>query len=551
MAACTKPSRLLQHTKLSPRRKPNSSTYSSTYCHNALLCRSSQVLDVDRDGTCSRHSTFLCRRKGIEKYTHHYSTFRTNVPTPLHGHQLRSKRHFTIPTLACVEYTPTLFGLTPLLLSTFHSLSIPYWGGIALTNILVRSSMIPLVIQGAKTSVGIGVVAPEVQYLITNFRNDFAGLKQREEKVAKGGGTSGELRKAQYALVRYTVESLRGIFKLHKVNLLDVFKSPMLQIPVFWYFALDLRYIINGADPQLAQALVDTTFLHITDLTEPDPYYALPIATGALLYFNVETAVGRKALSGETSSQSKLALIMKDFFQSLAIFMPCFMVQQPSGVQIYLMTSMVFSLCQSMALRNDGVREAVGLPPMYSKPKGMEEGKFVKEFMEMMKERQEAKARGEFILGEGVLKLGGMPARVGKKRKSSIEVVQNSDDTMKRPLENSFQQSKVRMIELPMYTLHSLLVAPEQFATRPTPMLVPSPLPKTPLPSSDSNVPQFMPEIPLSVMEAANRGEKLSKVEMAPKELLEQSRRNEGPIDVSRLKMKRDKQRGKSGKKGR
>lgn len=84
--------------------------------------------------------------------------------------------------------------------------------------------MIPLVIQGAKTSVGIGVVAPEVQYLITNFRNDFVGLKQKEEKIAKGGGTSGELRKAQYALVRYTVESLRGIFKLHKVNLLDVFK---------------------------------------------------------------------------------------------------------------------------------------------------------------------------------------------------------------------------------------------------------------------------------------------------------------------------------------
>ncbi|KAL7481752.1 hypothetical protein ACHAW6_007425 [Cyclotella cf. meneghiniana] len=546
MATYIKPSLLIHCTNLSRRRQPNSSTYNN----NALLRPSSQVLNGDCDGICSRHST-VCRRKGINCYAAQYTTFKNNLPTTLHRYQYHAMRNFTIPTLACVEYTPTIFGLTPLLLSTFHSLSIPYWGGIALTNIVVRSSMIPLVIQGAKTSVGIGVVAPEVQYLITNFRNDFVGLKQREEKVANGGGSSGELRKAQYALIRYTVESLRGIFKLHKVNLLDVFKSPLLQIPVFWYFALDLRYIINGSDPQLAQALVDSTFLHITDLTEPDPYYALPIATGALLYFNVETAVGRRALSGETSSQSKLALIMKDFFQSLAIFMPCFMVQQPSGVQIYLLTSMVFSLCQSMALRNYGIREAVGLPPMYSKPKGMEEGKFVKEFMEMMKERQEAKARGEFILGEGVLKLGGMPARVGRKRKSSIEVWQNLDEATKMPLHNSSQQSKIKMIELPMYTLHSLLVAPEQFATRPTPILASSPSLNPHMPSSDSNMSQSIPEIPLSVMEAANRGEKPSKVEMAPKELLEQSRRNEGPIDVSRLKLKRDKWKQKSGKKGR
>ena len=128
-------------------------------------------------------------------------------------------RSFTIPTLACAEYTPTLFGLTPFLLTSFHTLGLPYYAGISLTNILVRSAMIPLVIRGAKTSLSIGVVAPEVQFLITNFRKDFGMLKKREE--ASG---SDDLRKAQLSLVRYTVESLRGIFRLHKVNLLDVFK---------------------------------------------------------------------------------------------------------------------------------------------------------------------------------------------------------------------------------------------------------------------------------------------------------------------------------------
>ena len=83
-----------------------------------------------------------------------------------------------------------------------------------------------------------------------------------------------------------------------------------MQIPVFWYFAIDIRKIINGSDPALAQQLVDSSFLWITDLTEPDPWYGLPIITGLLLYWNVETAVGKKALSGETSSQSRMALFL-------------------------------------------------------------------------------------------------------------------------------------------------------------------------------------------------------------------------------------------------
>ena len=349
-------------------------------------------------------------------------------------------------------------------------------------------------------------------------------------------------------LMRYVVLLdflLQDVFSFNIVILF--LQSPLLQIPVFWYFALDLRHVINGADPILAQALVDTTFLHITDLTEPDPYYALPIATGALLYFNVETAVGRRALSGETSSQSKLALAMKDFFQSLAIFMPCFMVQQPSGVQIYLMTSMVFSLCQSVAMRNDRVREAVGLPPMYQKPKGMEEGKFVKEFMEIMQERQEAKARGEFILGEGVSRLGGMSPRVGKRIKSSIKISKSDEDLLKENVD-----VKAVEIELPMYTLTSLLVNPEQFAQTPAPLTRPI-LSEASLSSSFSaqnQTIQSMPEIPMDLMEKANKGEKPVKIEMAPPELIQKHKKVDGPIDVNRLKMKRGKQRGK-GRKGR
>jgi hypothetical protein len=155
-----------------------------------------------------------------------------------------------------------------------------------------------------------------------------------------------------------------------------------MQIPVFWYFSVDIRKLINGGDPEMAQELTDSGFFWITDLTEPDPWFGLPILSGLLLYLNVEFAIGKKSLSGETASKSNLAKYMKDGFQSLAVFMPCFVSQSPAGVQIYLLTSFTFTLFQGAALRDDAFRTFFGLPLRNAPPP---EGKYVKEFIHLHK----------------------------------------------------------------------------------------------------------------------------------------------------------------------
>ena len=311
------------------------------------------------------------------------------------------------------------------------------------------------------------------------------------------------------------------------------------------YFAADLRKIINGSDPALAQQLVESSFFWITDLTEPDPWYGLPIATGALLYLNVETAMGQKTLGGETSSKSNMAKFLKDAFQTLAIFMPCFMAQQASGIQLYLATSMVFTLLQSNAMRNDTVRQAIGLPPTNTKPKEMMEGEYVKDFLEKMAARQEAASKGGFVLGEGVMiGMGAAMPRMGKKTKSTIvvEKVEEMDESKMIKVE----------IEMPSYTLKTgPVVTPEIFKVTPTPFLPGMKEPEyyTPLGTSQEQ-PLSMPEIPLSTMEAANRGEK--PVEIAPKEMLarrvQNKKNNSGPINVSKLKSKLHRNKGKRGK---
>jgi hypothetical protein len=165
--------------------------------------------------------------------------------------------------------------------------------------------------------------------------------------------------------------------------------------------------IINGADPELAQLLTEGGIFWFKDLTEPDGWYALPIVGGLLLYYNVEVAIGKQALSGEAASKSNMALYLKDFFQSLAVFMPCFMSQSPAGIQIYLIASFIFTYVQGQALRNDTFRGMVGLP-LKQGPSEKPEAKYAMEFVELKRLEQKAiDARGDGeLLGKGVLASG-------------------------------------------------------------------------------------------------------------------------------------------------
>ena len=368
-------------------------------------------------------------------------------------------------------------------------------------------------------------------------------------------------------------------------------KSPALQIPVFIYFTMDLRKIIEGSDPSLAQKLVELNFLWITDLAEPDPWYGLPIATSALLYLNIELSferfllfgqaapkyfsfltqnlvrffsiamsipshvqmsLGKQALSGEASSKSNIAKILKDVFQSLAIFLPGFMAQQPSGVQLYLLTSMIFTLLQAKAMRNDVVRDALGLPLINTRPRDMSDSEIVKNFLEQMSERQAAKAKGGYVMGEGVHVTGANISvpRFGTRRESSIIV----DKDMENDEDGTTGKLEMIKIELPDHTLRSpLLVQPQMSVSTPKPFL-PGMLagvfhtPRTKLAKEEQS--SSMPDIPLSVIEAANRGEKLPEdtVKMAPKAVLrrieEDKRRRAGPINASKLKSKWNRDKG-------
>ena len=224
-----------------------------------------------------------------------------------YNHNLMQTRQISSLTDIIPEFAQqyTIWGGSSVILKTFHGQSLPYWACISLTNILVRTSLVPLVIKGAKTSAKFATVAPEIQFLVSSYTRDAKKLKDANAPPSQ-----------KLELLMAMWQSLRGIYKLHGVNPLDVLKSPLMQIPVFWYFSVDIRKLINGGNPELAQELTESGFLWVADLTEPDPWYGLPILSGMFLYLNVEVAVGKQSLSGETASKSNIARYLKDGFQS-------------------------------------------------------------------------------------------------------------------------------------------------------------------------------------------------------------------------------------------
>ena len=110
------------------------------------------------------------------------------------------------------------------MLKTLHMEGlVPYWACFAIINILVRLALFPLVIQGAHASARFAKVVPEVQFLVTLFTNDLKQMQQRKASLAE-----------RFALMRMNFQTLGGIYKLHKINPLAVFLSPLMQLPIFW-----------------------------------------------------------------------------------------------------------------------------------------------------------------------------------------------------------------------------------------------------------------------------------------------------------------------------
>ena len=220
----------------------------------------------------------------------------------------------------------------------------PWWATLVTATLLVRASLLPLTIQQMRFGkrFGAAMQRDEVRTLIGITRQEISRM---------GDGATAE-QKAQK--LRLCLKGLRLVWREHDCHPARFFVTPVVHISVFLTYVFSVRAMIREGVPGLDAEGA----LWFTDLTVPDPVFALPLAAVSLTYANLELGFG-------SGSQPAVITWIKDKIQLLMIFVALpFTTQLPAGVPIYWVTSASFGLAQQLLLKQPEVRERLGGAPL-------------------------------------------------------------------------------------------------------------------------------------------------------------------------------------------
>lgn len=193
------------------------------------------------------------------------------------------------------------------LLRWFHSLT-GIWGvAIIMLTVVVKLVLLPLTIKQYTSMRKMKELQPEMEKVRTKYGDD--KVKQQQE--------------------------LQALFQRTGVNPLAGCLPILVQFPV--WIAL---YAMLGA----VVDLYHEEFLWLPDLTQPDPYYILPVSMGVLMF--IQTKMNPTA--GDPQQAKMMLWMMPGIFVVMMLFLP-------SGLGVYIFANIVLSLLQSaIQLRSKG-----------------------------------------------------------------------------------------------------------------------------------------------------------------------------------------------------
>lgn len=185
------------------------------------------------------------------------------------------------------------------LLRVFYGLT-GIWGvSIVLLTIVVKLLTLPLTFKQMSSMKRMKEIQPELDALKKKYADDRVRQAQEMQALFQRSG----------------VKPLAGCLPM------------LVQLPIW----IALYAMLNTA-----VELYREPFLWLPDLTQQDPYYILPLAMGALMYFQM-----RMSPSGMDNEQAKMmAWMMPIIFTVMMLFLP-------SGLGVYIFANVVLSLIQT------------------------------------------------------------------------------------------------------------------------------------------------------------------------------------------------------------
>ena len=226
-------------------------------------------------------------------------------------------------------------GLQYLLHSVHDNTSLDWWAAIAVSTGILRLISFPVNVMQVKNTYNLSKARPEVEQLVEN-------LKARQ--------ASGD----PQAVSEYQAK-VAAVWKKHNCNPFKSLATVFVQAPIFIAMFTALRALATAKVPSMAEG----GMLWFTDLTSPDPYYALPVIASASFLLLVELG----AADGMEGQPQNMQNKMKLFMRILGVAIIPFTLNMPAGVFMYWTTSNLFSLAQTSTLKISPIRKVLGLPP--------------------------------------------------------------------------------------------------------------------------------------------------------------------------------------------
>ena len=194
-----------------------------------------------------------------------------------------------------------------------------------------RTLMLPMFIKAQQNSARMAHVKPEMDVIKAKVDRLDPKDIQKQQEYAK---------------------EMQRLFQKFDVNPFRSILLPFVQMPVFMSIFFALRKMPDYFPEELSTGGI----LWFTDLTAPDPYYALPIFSG--ISFLAMMEISKKSMLASSPEHGKMLLT---FFRGMAVLIIPFSAYFPTAVLTYWTVNNTFSFVQSAAFNNESMRRKLGI----------------------------------------------------------------------------------------------------------------------------------------------------------------------------------------------
>ncbi|CAG0917941.1 unnamed protein product [Notodromas monacha] len=224
-------------------------------------------------------------------------------------------------------------GLVQQLLEAIHvHLDIPWWGAITIITVAVRMLVFPLVISAQRNGAHMTNNLPQMQVI--------------QMKLTEARQSGNFMESTRYA------HELMAFMKEKNISPLKNMMVPLAQAPVFVSVFIGLRKMANYP----VESMTTGGMLWFTDLTVPDPFYALPLITCCTMYLTIKLGADGASLANQQAAMARTVLK----FMPIAIFP--FIMNFPGAILVYWVSTNFISLAQVSLLRIPTIRAYFKIP---------------------------------------------------------------------------------------------------------------------------------------------------------------------------------------------